>query len=56
VTCKGSHLDVDMAFIVNLGILGGVGYVAYQQWDRPWDRRTVSAVSIGLLGLFTGEG
>ncbi|KAG8905894.1 hypothetical protein FRB99_008035 [Tulasnella sp. 403] len=43
--------------VVNVGILGGVGYVAYRHWDQPkWDRRTVSAVTVGLLTLFTGEG
>lgn len=43
--------------VANLGILGGVGYAAYTNWDRPtWDRRMVSAVTIGLLGLWGGEG
>jgi len=43
--------------LVNLGVLGGVGYVSYLHWDEPvWDRRTVSAVTVGLVTLFTGEG
>jgi len=43
--------------VVNVGILGGVGYASYIHWDLPhWDRRTVSAVTVGLLGLFTVEG
>lgn len=43
--------------VLNLGILGGVGYAAYLHWDQPrWDRRTVSAVSAGLLTLALGEG
>jgi len=43
--------------VVNVGVLGGVGYVSYLHWDKPtWDRRTVSAVTIGLIALFTGEG
>lgn len=43
--------------LVNLGIIGGVSYVAYDNWDQPhWDRKTVSAVTIGLLSLVTGEG
>ncbi|KAG8864656.1 hypothetical protein FRB96_005161 [Tulasnella sp. 330] len=43
--------------VVNVGILGGVGYISYTHWDKPqWDRRTVSAVTVGLLGLFTAEG
>ncbi|KDQ57547.1 hypothetical protein JAAARDRAFT_58152 [Jaapia argillacea MUCL 33604] len=42
---------------VNTSILGTVGYLAYTNWDKPhWDRRTVSAVSIGLLTLWGGEG
>ncbi|KAG8935404.1 hypothetical protein FRC01_000010 [Tulasnella sp. 417] len=43
--------------VVNVGILGGVGYISYVHWDKPnWDRRTVSAVTVGLITLFTGEG
>ncbi|KAI0823391.1 hypothetical protein BC628DRAFT_1325257 [Trametes gibbosa] len=43
--------------VVNAGILGAVGYFSYINWDRPyWDRRTVSAVSVGLLTLWSGEG
>ncbi|EIW62825.1 uncharacterized protein TRAVEDRAFT_26380 [Trametes versicolor FP-101664 SS1] len=43
--------------VVNAGILGAVGYFSYTNWDRPsWDRRTVSAVTVGLLTLWTGEG
>ncbi|QRV72440.1 hypothetical protein RhiJN_15357 [Ceratobasidium sp. AG-Ba] len=43
--------------VLNLGILGGVGYAAYLNWDQPrWDRRTVSAISAGLLTLALGEG
>jgi len=43
--------------VLNLGVLGAVGYVAYDTWDRPvWDRKIVSAISIGLLALWGGEG
>ncbi|CAE6436746.1 unnamed protein product [Rhizoctonia solani] len=42
---------------LNLTILGGVGYAAYLNWDKPrWDRRTVSAISASLLTLALGEG
>ena len=42
---------------VNAGVLGAVGYYAYTEWDRPrWDKRIVSAVSVGLLTLWSGEG
>ncbi|KAI0358604.1 hypothetical protein OH77DRAFT_1502450 [Trametes cingulata] len=43
--------------VLNASILGAVGYFSYINWDRPhWDRRTVSAVTVGLLTLWTGEG
>ncbi|KAF8493610.1 hypothetical protein JB92DRAFT_3084920 [Gautieria morchelliformis] len=43
--------------IINLGIIGGVSYVAYDNWDEPqWDRRTVCAAAVGLLALVVGEG
>ncbi|KZT11065.1 uncharacterized protein LAESUDRAFT_755682 [Laetiporus sulphureus 93-53] len=42
---------------VNAAILGTVGYFAYREWNRPtWDRRIVTAVSVGLLTLWSGEG
>lgn len=43
--------------VLNAGVLGTVGYFAYKEWDRPkWDRRIVSAISVGLLTLWSGEG
>jgi hypothetical protein len=43
--------------VFNLAVLGTVGYFAYENWDLPrWDRRTVSTVTAGLLGLSLGEG
>jgi len=42
--------------IVNAVILGGVGYFAYANWRKPWDRRVVSAISVGLFTLWGGEG
>lgn len=41
---------------VNVAVLGTVGYFAYQNWNRPWDRNVVSAVTVGLLGLSGLEG
>jgi hypothetical protein len=33
-----------------------VGYLAYRNWDSPnWDRRAVSAASVGLLALWGSE-
>jgi len=42
--------------VINLAILGTIGYFSYENWDRTWDRRMVSAVSAGLLALSVGEG
>ncbi|TFK54398.1 hypothetical protein OE88DRAFT_1733065 [Heliocybe sulcata] len=43
--------------LLNVGILGTVGYFGYTNWDKPtWDRRIVSSVSVGLLALWGGEG
>jgi len=42
--------------LLNTAILGSVGYYSYLKWDKPsWDRRTVSAVSAGLLTLWGSE-
>jgi hypothetical protein len=42
---------------VNTAILGTIGYYGYINWDKPsWDRRTVSAISVGLVTLWGGEG
>ncbi|RSH85310.1 hypothetical protein EHS25_005117 [Saitozyma podzolica] len=40
----------------NLAIIGAVGYVSYRHWNQPWDRRIVSSVAVGLLGLSGLEG
>ncbi|KAF7327449.1 hypothetical protein MKEN_00323000 [Mycena kentingensis (nom. inval.)] len=42
--------------LANVAILGTAGYFAYQNWDRSWDRRVVTAVSAGLATLSIGEG
>jgi len=43
--------------LINTAIIGTVGYLAYDNWNRPaWDRRVVSAVSIGLATLWGAEG
>ncbi|KAJ6499414.1 hypothetical protein C8R45DRAFT_982310 [Mycena sanguinolenta] len=42
--------------LINIGILGTVGYWSYENWDRTWDRRMVSLVSAGLFTLSLGEG
>ncbi|KAH8080292.1 hypothetical protein BXZ70DRAFT_1073796 [Cristinia sonorae] len=43
--------------VLNAGVLGGLGYLAYTNWDAPrWDRRTVSAISVSVLTLWAGEG
>ncbi|KAG6844343.1 hypothetical protein H0H87_007619 [Tephrocybe sp. NHM501043] len=43
--------------IVNTAVLSAVGYFSFIHWDRPtWDRRVISAVAVGLLALWGGEG
>jgi len=43
--------------LANIGVLGTVSYFAYVNWDMPrWDRKVISAVSVGLLTLWSGEG
>ncbi|CAO1619549.1 unnamed protein product [Parajaminaea phylloscopi] len=43
---------------VNLALLGGLGYFVYNERKnaQTWDRRVVSAVSVGVLGLLGGQG
>ncbi|KAI0691777.1 hypothetical protein BC835DRAFT_1359898 [Cytidiella melzeri] len=43
--------------VLNTAVIGTVSFYAYQYWDtRHWDKRIVSAVSVGLLTLWSGEG
>ncbi|KAI0266880.1 hypothetical protein BC834DRAFT_823290 [Gloeopeniophorella convolvens] len=43
--------------LANVGVLGTISYLAYSHWDSPrWDKRAVSAISVGLLALWGGEG
>ncbi|KAF8210109.1 hypothetical protein K438DRAFT_1809022 [Mycena galopus ATCC 62051] len=42
--------------VINLAIIGTLGYWSYENWDRQWDRRMVSAISAGLFTLSLGEG
>ncbi|CAD6572814.1 MAG: hypothetical protein TREMPRED_000637 [Tremellales sp. Tagirdzhanova-0007] len=41
---------------VNVAVLGTVSYFSYKNWNQPWDRRVISAVTVGLLGLSGLEG
>jgi hypothetical protein len=41
---------------LNLAVLSTVGYFSYKHWNQPWDRKIVSAVTVGLLGLSGLEG
>lgn len=56
--CIDAHSPLaDAIVLVNTAIVGTVGYFIYKHWGAPhWDRRVVSAVSFGLLTLWTGEG
>nr|XP_031862533.1 uncharacterized protein CI109_002030 [Kwoniella shandongensis]KAA5529605.1 hypothetical protein CI109_002030 [Kwoniella shandongensis] len=42
--------------VVNVGILGTIGYFAYTRKDQPWDRRIVGGAVAGTLALFGAEG
>ncbi|KAF5325879.1 hypothetical protein D9611_000205 [Ephemerocybe angulata] len=42
--------------LLNTAVVGGLGYAAYANRNVPWDRRTVSAISAGLLALAGAEG
>ena len=44
--------------VFNIGVLSGVGYWSYINWDRPaaWGRREVSATVVALFALFASEG
>jgi hypothetical protein len=43
--------------VLNIGVLGTAGYFAWIHWEVPrWDRRVVSATTVGIVGLFAGEG
>ncbi|KAF7312108.1 hypothetical protein MIND_00223100 [Mycena indigotica] len=42
--------------VLNVAALGTIGWFAYDNWDRTWDRRIISAISAGLAALSLGEG
>ncbi|KAG8806470.1 hypothetical protein FRC17_004972 [Serendipita sp. 399] len=43
--------------VVNVGILGSLGYLAYKHWDEPsWDRSYVTGITAGTAALFTAQG
>jgi hypothetical protein len=47
---------ISVPWTVHAGILSIVGYLAYRNWDSPkWDRRAVTAASVGLLALWGRE-
>ncbi|KAH8917592.1 hypothetical protein BT69DRAFT_1338981 [Atractiella rhizophila] len=41
---------------LNVAIVGGVAYWSYQNWDRTWDRKLVTASAIGLGAWFSLQG
>jgi len=42
--------------LMNATVLGTLGYFSYVNWDKAWNRRTISTISVGLLTLWSGEG
>jgi len=42
--------------LVNVGLLGTLGYFAYTRRDQPWDRRILGGAVAGTLALFSAEG
>ena len=48
--------DLSFFVSVNVAVIGAVGFISYRHWNQPWDRRVVSAVTVGLLGLSGLEG
>jgi hypothetical protein len=42
---------------VNVALIAGLGFFAYKNKDnaRSWDKRIVSAVSVGVFGLVGGQ-
>lgn len=51
-----NFLHLSACMLVNAAVLGVVGYISFQNWHKTWDKRTVSAISLGLLTLWGGEG
>jgi len=42
---------------VNVAVLGAVGYLGYQNWDRRvWDRKIIAGIASGLVSLSAVEG
>lgn len=54
--CCTRYIDKDADRIVNVGLLGTLGYYAYTRQNQPWDRRIVGSAVAGTLALFGAEG
>jgi Tfp pilus assembly protein PilV len=59
-----SSVNADVCFfpvlpllLVNIALIGGLGIFAYTNREnaRSWDKRIVSAVTVGVLGLLGGQ-
>lgn len=43
--------------VVNVAVLGAVGYLGYENWDRrTWDRKLVAGIASALVSLAAVEG
>ena len=41
---------------VNASIISATGYLSYKHWNDRWDRRLVSAASVTIFALISGQG
>ena len=49
------HLT-NILLIVNASIISATGYLSYKHWNDRWDRRLVSAASVTIFALISGQG
>ncbi|KAH6914148.1 hypothetical protein BKA70DRAFT_1369503 [Coprinopsis sp. MPI-PUGE-AT-0042] len=45
-----------LAAALNATVAGSIGYYAYANWNRRWDRATVSSITAGVLALVGVDG
>ena len=52
------HVAIELTLVlVNLGVLGTLGYFTYRHWDSPnFTKKNISYATIGLITWFSGQG